>query len=71
MESFLGGGAGLTEFDLGGGGGPQGTGGKLPERPWDRKGNFGGGPEVFALVSFDAMVVDLDLAEDVSFMSSS
>lgn len=71
MDNFLSGGAGLAECGLGGGGGPQGTAGKLPERPWERKGNFGGGPEVFTLASVEVIVVDLDLVEDTSFISSS
>ena len=74
MESFFGGGgaaAGAIVLNLGGGGGPQGTAGKLPERPCDRKGNWGGGAEVLVPVSFDVMVVDLDLAEDSSFESPS
>lgn len=61
----------LAECGRGGGGGPQGTAGKLPERPWDRKGNLGGCPEAFTLASFEVIVVDLDRAEDVSFASSS
>lgn len=71
MDNFLSGGAGLAECGLGGGGGPQGTAGKLPERPWERKGNFGGGPEAFTLASVEVIVVDLDLVEDTSFISSS
>lgn len=71
MDNFFGGGGGLAECDRGGGGGPQGTAGRLPERPWDRKGNFGGGPEVFTVASLEVTVVDRDLVEDVSFVSSS
>ena len=71
IDNFFGGGAGLTECNLGGGGGPQGTAGKFPERPWDRKGNFGGGPEGITLASFEVLGVDLDLIDDASFVSSS
>lgn len=69
-ESFFGGGAGV-EWTLGGGGGPQGIVGRLPERPCALNGSFGGGTGVVALVSFDVMVVERDLVEEDSFVSSS
>lgn len=68
MPSFLGGGA--EEFvDFAAGGGPQGILGKLPERPCPRKGNFGG--EAAMLLSFEAVVVESDVMELVSFDPSS
>ncbi len=44
MPNFLGGGGGCGGVAVGfaAGGGPQGIDGRLPDRPCDRKGNFGG-----------------------------
>jgi len=44
MPNFLGGGVGFGGVAVGfaAGGGPQGIDGRLPDRPCDRKGNFGG-----------------------------
>lgn len=73
LESFFGGGGagGVMEVNLGGGGGPQGTEGRLPESPCERKGSLGSGAELFVPVSFDVIVVDLDLVEDSSIESPS
>lgn len=70
LESFLGGGAG-ADCTLEGGCGPQGMVGRLPERPCALNGSFGGGTGVIEFVSFDVMVVERDLVEDDSFVSSS
>lgn len=70
LESFFGGGAGAG-CTLEGGGGPQGMVGRLPERPCALNGSFGGGTGVIEFVSFDVMVVERDLVEEDSFVSSS
>lgn len=68
MPSFLGGGAGEVP-GFADGGGPQGIVGRLPERPWLRKDSFGGETPMF--LSFEAVVVDPDVTELVSFDPSS
>lgn len=45
--------------------------GRLPERPCALNGSFGGGTGVIEFVSFDVMVVERDLVEEDSFVSSS
>jgi hypothetical protein len=71
IPNFLGGGAGEVAGadDFPGGGGPHGIEGRLPERPWPRKGSFGGEAAIF--LSFGAVVVDPDVMELVSFDPSS
>lgn len=70
LEIFFGGGAGF-EWILEGGGGPQGVVGRLPESPCALNGSLGGGADVVAVVSLDVMVVERDLVEADSFVSSS
>lgn len=62
---------GVAIWVLGGGGGPHGTGGKVPERPCDRNGSLGGGLEGFTLLSLEVMVECRDLVEVSSLVSSS
>lgn len=70
IPNFLGGGAveGVEVVDLEAGGGAQGTEGRFPDRPCDRTGSFGA--EVATLFLVDAVVVESDRMELVSFVPS-
>lgn len=71
IPSFLGGGAveGVEVVDFEAGGGAQGTDGRFPDRPCDLTGSFGA--EVATLFLVDAVVVESDRIELVSFVPSS
>ena len=71
IPSFLGGGAveGVEAVGFEVGGGPQGMDGRVPDRPCDRVGSFGAELELLFLV--DAVVVESDRIEPVSFVPSS
>lgn len=71
MPNFLGGGTvgGVETVGLEAGGGPQGVGGRFPDRPCDLTGSFGGEEAMLCLVG--AVVVESDRMELVSFVTSS
>ncbi len=70
IPNFLGGGTvGVETVGFEAGGGPQGIDGRLPERPCDRKGTFGGDAAVLFLV--DVVVVESDRIELASVTPSS
>jgi len=67
LVSFLGKVVGSGILCLGGtGGGPHGSDGKAPERPWERDGSLGGGAGASTSSDFDLSVDDRDLDESSS-----
>ena len=60
---------GTVALGAGGGGGPHGMDGRLPERPWPLNGSFGGDAAV--LFSIDVVGVESDFIELLSLVPSS
>lgn len=70
MPNFLGGGAaeGVETVGFEAGGGPQGIDGRVPDKPCDRGGSFGG--ELAMILSVEAVGVESECIEVASFVPS-